>query len=230
MEYVMEFVRNISAPILEFGNKYATYLIPALIFIPLLLILFSRFSYSIFKFVFPIAGAVAGYFAGAKYLTQLVEKYFTGYEFIKPEYVAGAACALVLLILCCKGRKTAVLLCGAGVGYLVVGKIAIDALNKISVMKEILTNTPDDKRTMFLAMISIVCSLVVMFLFHKFFNFIYIYATSIGSAVAAFALPAIFLFTKFGNLEIGVLACAGVGALIGLIFGVVQHSRCKYFY
>ena len=230
MKYAMEIVQKISAPILEFGDKYATYLIPALIFIPLLLILFSRFSYSIFKFAFPIAGAVAGYFAGAKYLTQFLTKYFNGYKFIKPEYVAGAACALVLLILCCKGRKVAILLGGAGVGYLVVGKIAIDALNKVSFMNKVLANTPDDKRTMFLAMISIVCSLVVMYLFHKLFNFIYIYATSIGSAVAAFALPAIFLFTKFGNLEIGVLACAGVGALIGLIFGVVQHSRCKYFY
>lgn len=226
----MEIVQKISAPILEFGDKFATYLIPALIVLPILLILFARFSYSIFKFVLPIAGAVAGYFAGAKYLTQFVEKYFTGYKFIKPEYVAGAACALVLLILCCKGRKTAILLGGAGVGYLVVGNMVIDLLNKNSFMNEVLTNTPDDKKTMFLFMISVVCSLVVMYLFHKLFNFIYIYATSIASAAAALALPAIFLFNKFGNLEIGVLVCAGIGAFIGLIFGCIQHSRCKYFY
>ena len=226
----MEIVQKISAPILEFGDKYATYLIPALILLPILLILFSRFSYSIFKLIFPIAGAAVGYYAGSKFLTQVVEKFFIGYEFIKPEHVAGAACALVLFVLCCKGRKTAILLIGAAVGYLVVGNIVADLLNKNSFMNEVLTNTPDDKRTMFLVMISVVCSLVVMYLFHKLFNFIYIYSTSIAAAVAAFAVPAIFLFNKFGNLEIGVIVCAGIGVLIGLIFGGIQHSRCKYFY
>ena len=226
----MEIVQKISAPILEFGNKFEAYLIPALILLPILLILFSRFSYSIFKIVFPIAGALAGYFAGEKFLTQVVEKFFQGYEFIKPEHVAGAACALVLFILCLAGRKTAILAIGACVGYLVVGKIAIDALCKIGFMQEVLNNTPEDKKTIFLFMISAICACVVMYLFHKLFKVIYIYGTSIVSAVAAFAVPAIFVFNKLGNLEMATLVAAGIGALLGLLFGRIQHSRFRYFY
>ena len=226
----MEIVDKISAPILEYGNKLGTYLVPVLIALPILLILFSRFSFNIFKIVFPIAGAVAGYFAGAKFLTTFVEKYFTGYKFIKPEYVAGAVCALVLLIFCFKGRKVAMLAIGASVGYLVVGKLAIDGLNKIKFMNEVLTNTPEDKRTMFYFMISAICALVLMYLFGKCFNALYIYATSVASAAAAVAVPALFIFEKVKVPEMSLLICAGVGALIGLIFGYIQHSRNKYFY
>lgn len=226
----MEIVDKISAFVLEYGNKLGAYLIPVLIALPILLILFSRFSYSIFKFVFPIAGAVAGYFAGAKFLTALVEKYFTGYMFIKPEHVAGAASAFVLLIFCFKGRQVAMLAIGGIVGYLVIAKIAIDGLNKIPVMNEILTNTPDDKRTMFYVMISVLCALVLMCLCNKFFNILYIYSTSIASATAAIAVPALFIFEKVSVPDMALYICAGVGAFIGLIFAFIQHSRNRYFY
>jgi hypothetical protein len=226
----MEIVDKISALVLEYGDKLGSYLIPALIALPIVLILFSRFSYNIFKFVFPIAGAVAGYFAGAKFLTAFVEKYFTGYKFIKPEYVAGAACALVLLIFCFKARKTAMLAIGATVGYLVIGKIAIDALNMIPFMNQVLTNTPEDKRTMFYFMISALCAIILMCICYRYFNALYIYSTSIAAAAAAIAVPAIFVFEKIPAPDFALPICAGVGAFIGFIFGCIQHSRNKYFY
>ena len=226
----MEIVEKISALVLEYGNKLGSYLIPLLILLPILLIPFSRYSFSVFKFVFPVIGAVVGYFAGAKLITSFVEKYFTGYKFIKPEHVAGAACALLLLLICFKTRKTAIIAIGAVVGYFVVGKWIINALNKNGFTHEVLTNTPDDKRTIFYFIICAFCAIVAMYLFYNFFNVIYIYATSIASLTAAIAIPAIFIFEKVTVPEATLVICIGVGAFIGLIVGIIQHSRNKYFY
>ena len=225
----MEIVQNISAPIVEFGQQLNALLIPCIIIAAIALFVFAKLSYKCFKVILPIAGITLASIVGGEILnTAFGEKMASVAEYINPYYLFCAICALVAAFICIKLFKVTILIIGGCTGYIVISNLVHGGLRQIPFVSEIILNTPKEKGAILSVLISIVCALVTMFLFSKFFKVIYIFVTSIAAGVVAFGMPAIFIFANTGISEIATLVAAGIGAFFGLIFACKQFSLFRY--
>lgn len=225
----MEIVTKMCAAVLELGNKLGAFLIPALVVLSLALLFFARHSFKLFKIALPLAGLAAGYLVGSKELGPVLAKSV-------PELgsnaglIAGIACAVLIGIFCLRARTFTVLVIGICVGYALVGDVVIKAMREVKFIAEIVLNTDMSTAIILAAIISLICAIITMLIFKKFFNIIYLFATSVAGAALALAVPVIFICAKMAELEVAVVAAAGVGALIGLIFFAKQYSYHKYYW
>ena len=224
----MEIVQQISKPVLEFGDKLGFFLIPLLVIASLALFVISIYSYGLLKIVLPALGLVAGYYGGTKVLGPVIANFFEGAGFITPELIGGVICALILAFICFKSRKTTLTIIGLTVGYFTISGLIHTLLRGMKFVQDILINTTMDKAIIFSTIISITCALVMMYFCLKHFKLTYVFGVSIACAVAAFAVPAIFIFKSSANFEICVLIFAGLGAFLGLIFGWNQYKNLRY--
>ena len=227
----MDIFKKVNDTVLGLGleEKLGAFLIPALVLASLVLLFFARHSFKLFKIGLPLLGLAAGYFAGYKYLGKIVaEKLPEVAKTADPAVVAGVACALVLAIICLKMRTLTVLAIGVCVGYAFVGETVITLLRKLSLVKDILGNVDMKTAVTLAAILSVICAAVTMVILKKFFNLFYIAVTSIGCAMAALIIPAIFLASAFNLPFITITLASDIGAFIGFIFFVKQYLFHRY--
>ena len=227
----MEIVKQISAPIIELGGTLGALLIPVIIAASLLLLVFAKYSYKLFRIVLPIAGLGAGYYAGSKMLGYFVQTNLPEVaKVIDPSIAAGVACALVVALFCLRAQSLTILAIGLCVGYALIGDTVIKLLRSLDFVAEILLNVDKGTALVLAAIISLVCAVVTMAILKKFFNFVYIFTTSVGGCVLAFALPAIFIFASAAIFETAVAYAAGIGAALGLIFFIKQYNYYRFYW
>ena len=225
----MEIVKQIAATLLPLGDKLGAFLIPTLILAAAILFLFARYSYKFFKVLVPLAGILLGSVVGANLITPLLVKSFPEIStYFNPAYLVGFVFAGIIALLCIKLLKLAIVITGAACGYLFMSGIVHNLLRATKFVSDILLNTDMDTAIFFSTILTILCIIVTVVLFHFFFKTIYILATSIGGGAAALGLAAVFMFANTPVAESAILIAAGVGGFIGLILGAKQLSYYRY--
>lgn len=226
----MEIVKQISATLLPLGDKLSAFLIPALILTVALLFIFARYSYRLFKIILPLSCILLGSMVGANLLGPVLEKSLPDMaKYINPAYVAAFACAAVVALLCFKLLKLAIILTGAGVGYLFVSGLVHNLLRATEFVSDILVNTDMETAVLFSTILTVICIFVTVVLFHFLFKYIYILATSIGACAAALGVAAVFIFANTPIAETSIIVAVCIGALIGLVLSFKQLSYYRYY-
>ena len=223
-------VKQIVEAILPLGDKLGGYVYAILAPLAVLLFLFGRYSYKIFKVVTILASVALGAFAGYAFLAPAVgENIPVIAGVIKPEHTIALVCAVFMALICSKIFKIAVLITGAGLGYLFLSGLLHSVLRDTEFVGQVILNTDMTTAVLFSTILTVLVVLLAMFIFQKFFKPIYIIATSIVSGAAALAIPAIFIFASLPFIETAVIVAAGLGAFVGLIFCGKQMSYYRYF-
>lgn len=228
-----EIAKKIADAVLGLGlaDKLGTLLYPALALTSLILLIFALHSFKLLKICLPLFGGFMGYMVGSKaFATLVAEKLPDVAKLVDPKIAAGAACAVAFAILFMVLRNVAILALGLGIGYAVLGDVAIDALKKLQFVRDIIINIDAKTAIMLAAVMSVLCGLIAMFLLRKFFNVFYILATAIGFTVLAFVLPTIFITAGMDNGMKIVLMASDAGMVLGFIFFLKQYFRHRYFW
>ena len=225
----MEIVTKVSETVLPIGDKLDILLVPVLMLFVAVLFIFSRYSYRLFKILLPLTCIAIGSMVGANLVGPVIEKAFPDVaNYVNPAYIGGIACAAIIAFLCLKLLKLAIVITGAGAGYLFVSGIVHNLLRATKFISDILLNTDMETAIFFSTIITILSVIVTAVLFHFFFKPIYILATSIGSGAAALGVAAIFMFAGTAIMETAVLVSAGIGGFIGLVLACKQISYYRY--
>lgn len=222
----MDFVKDISIAVREAVAGLGPLVIPAIIAAVVLVVLFAKNSYKLFRIGLPFLAALAGSYIGAGLLGGLVKDALPAVaDIFNPHYVAGGLVALVLGLLCAKFHKLTMFLVGAGLGVLFIDELVKGLLWSLDFVVKTAESVPGGREGDVVKIVGIVilalCALVSAIILVKFFKGIYILVTAVGGLVVAAAVPAIFIFANTNFAEIAVIACAA----IGLIFGIV--NVCK---
>ena len=216
----MDFVNQISSKVLAFGDqiggKLGVLFFPAVLVSAILLLCFARYSYKLLNVVLPLSCVASGAVVGANHLAPvLAEKFgFIG-QIANIEFLAGFLVAAVFGLIALKSRALGVLIMGTAIGYLTVGALAKDILLSVDYVRELATQAGGFKATVVGILICIICMLATAYILLKFFNSIYIVATTIFVATAALALVAIFIC---GSSPMAPVIILGASAL-GFVFG-----------
>ena len=218
----MEIVRQISTPVLEFGDKLGIAIYPLMILAAVALFFFAKYSYKLIDIIFPVSCLVVGYFTGAKILASLVILIIPGAESFILSLVLGILCTALALYLLVKESGFATVLLGLGTGYLLFGNVAVFVLRNMKFIREILLNTTMDKAVMLATVLSIICAIGTMIAFALCFDFVYTVLTSVVSVTAAVVIPAIVIFKGMDSPEGIILALAALGAIGGLVLAIAQ--------
>ena len=229
-----EIAQKLADVVLGFGltDKLGALIYPALAVTSIILLILAMHSFKLFKIGFPLLGAAMGYIAGSKAFAGFVADKLPAdvAALVDPAIVAGAACALVLLIVFMALRTAAILVLGLGIGYAVIGEFAIDALKNLQFVRDILLNLDAKSAMMLAAILGGVCALITVLIIKKFFNVCYTLITSIGFTVVAFILPAIILTVGMANAIELILMVSYAGMALGFIFFLKQYFRHRYFW
>jgi hypothetical protein len=228
-----EIAKKIADAVLGLGlaDKLGAFLYPAIALTSLILLFLALRSYKLLKICLPVFGGFMGYTVGSKaFATFVAEKLPDVAKLVDPKIAAGVACAVVFAILFMALRTVAILALGLGIGYAVLGEVAIDALKKLQFVRDIIINIDAKTAVMLAAIMSVLCGLVAMVLLKKFFNVFYTLATAIGFTVIAFVIPAIFITSGMDNAMKMVLMASDAGMVLGFIFFLKQYFRHRYFW
>lgn len=222
----MEIVKEISANVLSFGDSIGFFLVPAVVLVAIALFVFAKYSYKLFRIVLPLTGVILGAVVGSNVLASFVESSFPAVSnYLSPSFLAGIVVAALLAFFCFKFHKLTVLLIGASIGYLFVSGIIEALLRLLPIVQETLLNMTREQANIIGAIFSLVCVIITLVLFYKFFRPIYIFATSVGGAGLALGVTAIFIFANTSIAEIAVITAASIGAVIGLVFFAQQCAE-----
>ena len=221
----MDFVKDISIAVRTAVAPIGPLVIPAIIAAVVLLVLFAKNSYKLFRVGLPFVAALAGAYIGAGLLGDIIKTNVPVIgDFVNPLYLAAGVVALVLGLLCAKFHKLTMFIIGAGIGVVAIDGLVKGLLWNMDFVNNIVDSvggTGSITVAIVGVIILVICALLCALILKKFFKGIYILVTAIGGLVIAAALPAIFIFANTGIAEIAVIACA----VIGLIFGIV--NVCK---
>ena len=215
----MEFIQKISESLLDFSEIFGFFAIPFFVLASIALLAFAKYSYKLLKIVLPVAaGAVTGYICG-DLCAPMVERSIRDIpEFISPSVFAGLIIGVIVALLCFKLHNITILIVGAGFGYITVSWLAHKLLRTTDFVNRILWFLEMSEAVLFSTIVSIVCALVAVLVFQKYFKKIYIVSTSMGCAMAALAIPAMLIFANVEMLPLATLIAAGIGAIIGIFF------------
>ena len=227
---MLDFVKDISTAVLGAAAGIGPLVIPAIVAAVVLLVLFARNSYRLFRVALPFLAALAGSYIGAALLGGILKDSVpAATDFVNPIYIAGGVVALVLGLLCAKFHKLTMFLVGAGLGALFVDGIVKGILWSFDFVNNIAESVPGGRTgsvVMIVGMIILAaCAIVCALLLLKFFKAVYVFITSVVVYVVVFAIPAIFVFASVSFAPIAVLACAGLGVIVGLFNIKLQYSR-----
>ncbi len=217
----MEFIQEVSAKLLEFGESIGGIAVaaPLSILAAIILLLFARFSYKLFKIVLPIAASLIVAIAGAEHLASVITSSFPEVEGqINPVLLSIIILAVTVLIVSIIFRKLAIILIGAGVCALVVPAVVFPAMRGNEFVGNVLVNLDMDTAVLFAGVFTVILTLVVIYVLYKFVNNVYVLATSVAASVAALAIPTVFLFASFSFAPTATFAAIVIGAMIGLWF------------
>lgn len=226
----MDLVKNISSAVLDLASKLGALVIPAIIAAVVLLVLFARNSYRLFRVALPFMAALAGSYIGAGLLGELIEKNVPAIaDIANPYYIAGGIAALVLGLICAKFHKLTMFLIGAGLGVLYVDALLKGFLWTLGFVNNMAESVPGGRTGDVVKFVGIAilvgCALACAILLLKLFKLVYVVITSVGVYAVVFALPAIFIFANASFAPIAVLACAGLGVVVGLFNIKLQYKR-----
>lgn len=218
-----------SNKILGLGEKLGAYIIPAVILGAIALLLFAKNSYRLFKFVLPLAGVALGAIAGASLLTPYLNLYLPVVaNYVNPFYLTGLVSALVIAFFCFRFHNFTVIVIGASVGFVVVGRIAKNILLSFPLVSQLATTLPPVVVYAVGTAIGILCMVVCAVVIKKYFRGFYILTTSIGGAVVALGAAALFIFATTTYLMYAVLGAVALGTLIGIVFSAKQMLLASY--
>ncbi len=226
----MDFVKDISTKVLDATANLGALVIPEIVASVVLLVLFARNSYRLFRVALPFMAALAGSYIGAGLLGGFVKDTVPAIaDFINPLYVAGGIVALLLGLLCAKFHKLTMFLIGAGLGVLFIDELIKGILWGFKFVNDIAEAVPGGRNGNFVKVVGIIilvgCAIVTAVLLLKLFKLLYVFITSVVVYAAAFALPAIFIFANASFAPIAVVACAGLGVIFGLFNIKLQYKR-----
>ncbi len=220
---------KIISAVLGVADSLQGFAIPVAIAAIVLLVLLSRYSYKVFRFVLPVIAGVSGALIGYIVAGELfANSNISG--LINPATVIASVCGIVLLLVCAKFHGIAMAIVGGGLGYVFLGQfirswlLSYDYVHKITVA----VGMPYTKIIGIL--ISIVCLVILAFLMNKFFKIFYVILTSVGSMVAATSIAAIFIFAGTNVDIIALIVAIVIGLIVGICICVRQFRLLPYEY
>ncbi len=214
-------LEKIISAVLGLGDKLGAFVIPVAIAAVVLLALFARYSYKCFRFALPVLAGVAAAFIAFSAVRDLVTGSSIS-DLINIEYVAGAVVGLAIAGICVKLHGLAMLLLGAGVGYVALGGLVRETLLGVDYIYGLAVAAGSTVSTIIGVAISLICLAVCAFIFKKLFKAIYVLVTSIGGMAAACGIAAVFIFANTSIAELTLLVALVIGAVVGLILSVKQ--------
>lgn len=224
----MDYIKELTVPVIELGNKLGGFLIPTLVLASIALLLFAIFSFKLLKIVLPFAGAALGYVLGGQLLTPFLKDVFPGAGFFTTEMLAGIICGVVIGFICLKSYDLAVVIGGIAIGYVFLSELAIFGLRQLKFVRDVLLNTDMKTAVTIGIIISVLCGFITLCLFKKCFNITYILSTAVIATVLAFLIPAIFIFKDAESATKSILAAGDIGMCVGLLIGGIQYYVHRY--
>ncbi len=221
----MEFIQEVSAKLLEFGESIGGIAVaaPLAIVAAIVLILFARFSYKLFKIVLPLLTGIIAAIAGSEYLASIIEANFpTVKDQINPVLLSIVAIAVAVTFICFIFRKLPTIVLGVSISYLTIPTYIFPAMRKIEFVAEVLVNLDMETAVLFATVIGFIITAIAILILYKLLNHIYVLVTSVAVSVVALAVPAIFLFASFPFAATATFAAIVIGAMIGLLFSYQQ--------
>ena len=226
----MPIVEKISEILATVSDAIGIFVFPLVIILSAALLVFSRYSYRCFRIVLPISGIVLGALVGAS-VTDILVKTFA-IEVNSPvelKYIVGIIIAAALGFFCFKFHRFAVLLSGACLGYIVVGRAVKDFLLLFPFVQLVASGAEPALIATVAVIVCLICMLGPAYLVNRFFKPVYLFATSICGAVLALVVPTVLMFTNPAIVGTAALVAAIIGLAAGAVCYGIQSYETMYY-
>ena len=226
----MPIVEKISELLATVSNTIGIFVFPLVIVLSAALLIFARYSYRCFRIVLPISGVALGAMVGANVTDILVKTFAIEVSLpVDLKYIVGIVIAAALGFFCFKFHRLAVLVSGACLGYIVIGRIVKDFLLLFPFVQLVASGTEPKLIALVAAVVCIICMLVTAYFVDKFFKPVYLLVTTIGGAVLALLVPTVLMFTNPAIVGTAALVAAIIGLVAGAVCYGIQSYETQYY-